>query len=92
MSSIQGGAIYNKNDKRKFLCFEKELIQKNHYDIVHSHMDFMNVFTLKVAKEEGVPIRVSHVHTAFLNGDKLKGKKKWKRKIQQILVVLLCNR
>ena len=51
-------------------------------------MDFMNISTLKVAKETGVAIRVSHVHTAFLNGDKLKGKKKWKWKIQQIL---LCH-
>ena len=87
MSSIQGGGLYTtKMIKESFYVLKKELIQKNHYDIVHSHMDFMNVFTLKVAKEEGVPIRVSHVHTAFLNGDKLKGKKKWKRKIQQILL------
>lgn len=84
----KGGAVYNKNDKKEFLRFEKELIQENHYDIVHSHMDFMNISTLKVAKETGVAIRVSHVHTAFLNGDKLKGKKKWKWKIQQIL---LCH-
>lgn len=82
----KGGAIHNKNDKKDFLRFEKVLIQENHYDIVHSHMDFMNIFTLKVAKEEGVVIRVSHVHTAFLNRDKLKGKKKWKQNIQRMLL------
>lgn len=37
------------------------------YDIVHAHMDGMNGYVLKIAKEKGIPRRISHCHnTKFL--------------------------
>ena len=37
------------------------------YDIVHAHMDGMNAYPLSIAKQLGVPVRISHCHnTDFL--------------------------
>lgn len=40
-----------------------ELIDENHYDIVHSHTQFNSGINLWVAKKHDVPIRISHSHT-----------------------------
>ncbi|MGL5540563.1 MAG: glycosyltransferase, partial [Erysipelotrichaceae bacterium] len=40
----------------------KELLSAQRYDIVHSHMDAMNYVALKVAKQQGIPVRISHSH------------------------------
>jgi len=39
------------------------LIDKNHYDVVHSHTQFNSGINLWVAKKHGVPIRIAHSHT-----------------------------
>jgi glycosyltransferase involved in cell wall biosynthesis len=37
------------------------------YDVVHAHMDGMNAYPLGIAKQLGVPVRISHCHnTDFL--------------------------
>ena len=42
-------------------CIEKG------YDVVHAHMDGMNTYPLGIAKQLGVPVRISHCHnTDFL--------------------------
>lgn len=40
-----------------------ELIDQNHYDVVHSHTQFNSGLNLWVAKKHGVPVRISHSHT-----------------------------
>ena len=40
----------------------RNILKKNHYDIVHSHADAGNVHILKIAKQCGVPVRISHSH------------------------------
>lgn len=43
------------------------------YDIVHAHMDGMNGYVLKLAKQCGVPYRISHCHnTRFLTNQPLR--------------------
>lgn len=43
------------------------------YDVVHAHMDGMNAYPLKIAKQLGVAIRVSHSHnTDFLTANPVK--------------------
>jgi len=38
------------------------------YDVVHAHMDGMNAYPLGIAKQLGVPVRISHSHnTDFLS-------------------------
>ena len=40
----------------------KGIIKNGNYDIVHSHADSGNAYILKIAKECGVKIRISHSH------------------------------
>lgn len=40
----------------------RDIFKKNHYDIVHSHADAGNAHILKIAKQCGVPVRISHCH------------------------------
>lgn len=41
-----------------------ELIDQEHYDVVHSHTQFNSGINLWVAKRHGVPVRISHSHTS----------------------------
>lgn len=78
--------IYSPKDKKNFLKIEEKLIKDNQYDIVHSHVDFMNAWTLKVAKSQGVPTRISHVHTTMDKVNFFHFKNFIKRKTQQYLL------
>lgn len=40
-----------------------ELIDENHYDVVHSHTQFNSGINLWVAKKHSVPVRIAHSHT-----------------------------
>ncbi len=40
-----------------------DLIDENHYDVVHSHTQFNTGINLWVAKKHGVPTRIAHSHT-----------------------------
>lgn len=64
---FKGGYILDPQSRSDFLTYEKELLTKNNYDIVHTHMDFMNLRVLKVAKKVGIKNRISHVHTTEIN-------------------------
>lgn len=51
----------------------KNILLNNDYLIVHSHMDAMNSWVLKIAEQCGVPIRISHSHnTDHLTNNKFK--------------------
>ena len=51
----------------------KDILLTEKYDIVHSHMDAGNAQVLKIAKEVGVDIRISHSHnTATQTSNPLK--------------------
>ena len=39
------------------------LIDQDHYDVVHSHTQFNSGINLWVAKKHGVPVRIAHSHT-----------------------------
>lgn len=43
------------------------------YDVAHSHMTLTNFYVLFIAKILGVPMRISHAHSAF-NDNGLKAK------------------
>lgn len=42
--------------------FKRILRENGSYDIVHSHVQHFNGYVLRLAKEAGVPIRISHSH------------------------------
>ena len=41
----------------------KDILRNVHYDAIHVHENETSYIALKVAKEEGVPIRYAHAHT-----------------------------
>ena len=43
-------------------AFRKEL-RSLKFDVIHSHLTSLSVFPLKVAKQEGVPVRICHAHS-----------------------------
>lgn len=48
-----------KKDFRNFLRAHPE------YRIIHSHLEERSYFPLRIAKEEGIPVRISHAHNAY---------------------------
>ena len=62
---------YNKTLKRIF--------KENKYKIVHSHINTLSIFPLRIAKKVGIPIRIAHSHSTT-------NKKEWKKNLlKQIL-------
>lgn len=41
----------------------KKYFAENHYDIVHSNINTLSVFPLKVAKKVGIKVRIAHSHS-----------------------------
>ncbi len=46
----------------KYVKTLTKIFKKNQYDIVHSNMNALSVFTLKAAKKAGIKIRIAHSH------------------------------
>ncbi len=44
----------------------REIINQNHYQVVHGQMDAMNAWPLWIAKKYKVPIRISHSHSTHV--------------------------
>lgn len=61
-----GGRVIIIPSIKKFFKFNKCLkknFKENNYDIVHSNMNTLNVFSLRIAKKCGIKIRISHSHS-----------------------------
>ena len=46
-----------------------ELLVQNAYPIVHSHINTLSVFPLRVAEKVGVPVRIAHSHATMGRGE-----------------------
>lgn len=61
-----GGNIYVVPQKSKhpikYTSHLKKIFKNNNYKIIHTHMDAMGTWVLKIAKECGIPIRIAHSH------------------------------
>lgn len=77
-----GGRVILVPPYQKILKYNKELkkiLKENNYKIVHSHINTLSVFPLRIAKKCGVPVRIAHSHSTT-------NKKEWKKNIlKQIL-------
>ena len=65
-----GGKIYRIPSIRKSGYFKykknlKEFFQNHSYKIVHSHYNELSGIILKIAKDYGIKVRISHSHTAY---------------------------
>lgn len=61
-----GGDIYvlPQKSKQPFIYKRelKKILKATNYKIIHTHMDAMGAWVLKVAEECGVPVRIAHSH------------------------------
>lgn len=70
-----GGRIYRMGPMypTKFHKYKKDFrtFLRNHhgYTIIHSHLEERSYFPLRIAKEEGVPIRIAHAHNEYRGFD-----------------------
>ena len=72
-----GGKVIIVPPYQKLFKYQKELykvFKENGYKIVHSHINALSVFPLRIAKKAGVPIRIAHSHSTS-------NKKEWKKNI-----------
>ncbi len=72
-----GGKVIIIPPYQRLFEYQKELyriFKENDYKIVHSHINALSVFPLRIAKKAGVPIRIAHSHTTS-------NKKEWKRNL-----------
>lgn len=54
-----------------------KILKENQYDIIHSHLNTLSVFPLRIAKKNKCPIRIAHSHSAS-------NKKEFKRHLAKI--------
>ncbi|WP_129851812.1 glycosyltransferase family 1 protein [Bifidobacterium pseudolongum] len=70
-----GGRIYRMGPMYplQFAKYKKDfrnfLRQHPEYRIIHSHLEERSYFPLRIAREEGVPIRIAHAHNEYTGFD-----------------------
>lgn len=72
-----GGKVILIPPYQKLHKYNKELykvFKENNYKIVHSHINTLSVFPLRIAKKAGVPVRIAHSHSTT-------NKKEWKKNL-----------
>ena len=77
-----GGKVIVVPPYQKLFKYQKELykiFKENNYKIVHSHINALSVFPLRIAKKAGVPIRIAHSHSTS-------NKKEWKKNILKMIL------
>ena len=77
-----GGKVIIIPPYQRLFEYQKELyriFKENNYKIVHSHINALSVFPLRIAKKAGVPIRIAHSHSTS-------NKKEWKKNILKMIL------
>ena len=67
-----GGRIYRISPYQHLRSYQRDLtalFKKNKYLIVHSHINAISVFPLRIAKKCGIPIRLAHNHSTAAPGE-----------------------
>lgn len=70
--NVLGGRVYRISPYQSIFQYNRDLeklIKKNNYQIVHSHINSLSVFPLRIAKKCGVPIRIAHNHSTAAPGE-----------------------
>lgn len=62
----------------------RKVLDENKYDIIHSHLNTLSVFPLRIAKKHKEPIRIAHSHS-------ISNKKEWKRHIAKSILRLFSK-
>lgn len=72
-----GGRVILVPPYQKLFKYQKTLLKifkENDYKIVHSHINTLSVFPLRIAKKAGIPVRIAHSHSTS-------NKKEWKKNL-----------
>lgn len=67
-----GGRVLVVPPYQEVVAYQKELIGlfgREGWDIVHSHINTLSVFSLRAAKQAGVPVRIAHSHSTSGKGE-----------------------
>ena len=57
-------ALYPGKFRRYRREFRSFLEEHNNYDVIHSNLEEKSYYTLKIAKEMGIKVRIAHAHSA----------------------------
>ena len=77
-----GGKVIVIPPYQKLFKYQKELyriFKENNYKIVHSHINALSVFPLRIAKKAKIPVRITHSHSTS-------NKKEWKKNILKMIL------
>ena len=77
-----GGKVIVVPPYQKLFKYQKELykvFKENNYKIVHSHINALSVFPLRIAKKAKIPVRIAHSHSTS-------NKKEWKKNILKMIL------
>ena len=61
----------------EYQCALIQLFRQEGWEIVHSHINALSVFSLRAAKKAGVPVRIAHSHSTSGKGEYAKNAAKW---------------
>lgn len=67
-----GGKVFRLPPYQQVFSYSKilkVLLKQNDYEIVHSHINSLSVFPLRIAKQCGVPVRIAHNHSTSAPGE-----------------------
>ena len=48
----------------------RKVLRERKFDVIHSHLTSLSVFPLRIAKQEGVEVRLCHAHSTTWKGEK----------------------
>lgn len=72
-----GGKVILVPPYQKIFDYQKELkkvLKEGNYKIIHSHINTLSIFPLRIAKKVGIPVRIAHSHSTT-------NKKEWKKNL-----------
>lgn len=67
-----GGKVYFVPPYQKLFMYSKALrkvLSLENYSIIHSNINTLSVFPLRVAKKMGIPVRIAHNHSTAAHGE-----------------------
>lgn len=67
-----GGRLFEVPPYQHLGSYQKalgSLFEQNQWDIVHSHINTLSVFSLRIAKKAGIPVRIAHSHATMGKGE-----------------------
>lgn len=81
-----GGKIYhmpvlNPFSRSYMKSLDEFFKEHKEYRIVHSHLDCLSAYPLKMAKKNGVPVRIAHAHTTLVENNLKKYIKLFSKKL-----------